>query len=157
RGARDVDSPVGRGRHAVQLAGSLVASGLIAVAVLWATYGFRYAARPEGLQINPPFAACVQQLSPAEAQILSGVAWWPLLPESYLYGLVIVQTAADAYTSYVLGRVYPHGVWFYFPVAFAIKSTLAFLALLGLSIFAIATRRFTRWREIMFLSIPPAF
>ena len=33
-----------------------------------------------------------------------------------------VAVCAEAYTSFVLGRVYPHGVWFYFPVALAIKS-----------------------------------
>jgi len=64
---------------------------------------------------------------------------------------------ADFYTSYVLGKIYAHGIWFYFPVAFAIKSTLAFLVLMLLAAVVIATRRLNCWREILFLTIPPFF
>lgn len=149
--------PVGTGRHAGRLAVSLLASVLIAVGVLWASYGFRFAARPYGLQLNPGFAEWVGQLKPLEAYLVSFAARWHLLPESYLYGLATVRLSAEAYTSFVLGTVYPHGVWFYFPVTFVIKSTLAFLVLLGVSIFAIASRKLTGAREILFLTVPPAF
>ena len=151
------DGAVGTGRYAGLLAVSVIASVLIAVGVLWASYGFRFAARPDGLQLNPGFAEWVGQLKPFEAHLVSFAARWHLLPESYLYGLAAVRLSAEAYTSFVLGRVYPHGVWFYFPVAFAIKSTLAFLFLLGISVFAIATRKLTGAREILFLTVPPAF
>ena len=80
-----------------------------------------------------------------------------LLPESYLYGLVDVKLTANYYTSYVLGKVYAHGVWFYFPVAFLIKSTVGVLALFLLSLFVIATRRLKRGREILFLVVPVIF
>lgn len=151
------DGAVGTGRYAGLLAVSVIASVLIAVGVLWASYGFRFAARPDGLQLNPGFAEWVGQLKPFEAHLVSFAARWHLLPESYLYGLAAVRLSAEAYTSFVLGRVYPHGVWFYFPVAFAIKSTLAFLVLLGISVFAIASRKLTGAREILFLTVPPAF
>lgn len=57
----------------------------------------------------------------------------------------------------MLGKVYAHGVWFYFPVAFLIKSTVGVLALFLLSLGIIATRRVDRWREILFLVIPAVF
>src|SRR5882762_1471594 len=148
---------VGTGRHAGRLAISVIASVVIAIGVLWASYGFRFAARPYGLQLNPGFAEWVGQLKPFEAHLVSFAARWHLLPQSYLYGLAAVRLSAEAYTSFVLGTVYPHGVWFYFPVTFAIKSTLAFLILLGISIFAIATRKLTGAREILFLTVPPVF
>jgi hypothetical protein len=47
-------------------------------------------------------------------------------------------------------------MWFYFPLAFSIKATVATLIFLPLIIYAIATRRLRGWREILFLSIPPA-
>jgi 4-amino-4-deoxy-L-arabinose transferase-like glycosyltransferase len=144
-------------RHAGRLAGSVIVSVLIAVVVLWASYGFRFAARPDGLQLNPGFAEWVGQLKPIEAHLVSFAGQWHLLPESYLYGLAAVRLSAETYTSFVLGTVYPHGVWFYFPITFAIKSTLPFLLLLGISIFAIATRKLTGAREILFLTVPPAF
>jgi hypothetical protein len=99
----------------------------------------------------------VQGLKPHEAWIISAMARSHVLPESYLYGLADVRLTADFYTTYLLGKIYAHGVWFYFPVVFSIKSTLALLALLLLAVVAIATRRLNCWREILFLIIPPVF
>jgi hypothetical protein len=64
---------------------------------------------------------------------------------------------SDFYASFLLGKVYPHGVWFYFPMAFVIKSSLSLMLLLGIAIWAIAARRLTGWREILFLTVPPIF
>src|SRR5215472_15218073 len=36
--------------------------------------------------------------------------------------------------TFILGRTYPHGMWFYFPVVFALQSSLAFLLLLFVSL-----------------------
>lgn len=143
-------------RRTARLALALVAIATIAVALLWACYGFRYQARPDGLAMNPPLAAFAQGLRPFDAWLISTCARWHLLPESYLYGLVDVRKMVDWYPSYIFGKVYPHGVWFYFPSAFAIKSTIPFLALLVLAMVAIATRKLKAWREILFLTIPAA-
>jgi hypothetical protein len=151
------ETAAGSGKRALRLAASLVAVTAVALAVLWAFYGFRYQARPDGLQLNPPLAVYAGWLKPHEAWAVSTMARWHVLPESYLYGLTDVRLTADFYTSYLLGRIYPHGVWFYFPVAFLIKSTLAFLALFLLAVVAVATRRLNRWREVLFLTVPPAF
>jgi tetratricopeptide (TPR) repeat protein len=147
-----------RGKWTLHLAGAIVGMSLIAIAILWAFYGFRYQAREAGLQLNPTLPQYLQQLSrPREAHILAAVAHWHLFPESYIYGLADVRIMGDFYTSYIFGKVYPHGVWFYFPAAFVIKSTLAFLILLGLAIWVIASGKLTGSREILFLTIPPAF
>ena len=145
------------GRHALKILGSLVLITLIGWVVLWSFYRFRYEARPGGLQLNPPLAEYVKGLKPHEAWPVSTMARLRLLPESYLYGLVDVRLTANYYTSYLLGNVYAHGVWFYFPVAFLIKSTLGVLALSLLTLGAIATRRVDRGREIVFLVVPPIF
>jgi hypothetical protein len=148
-------SPAKRAR---QLALALVAISAIAITILWSAYGFRYQARAEGRQLNPPLSEYVQWLSrPHEVRLLQTVARFHLLPESYIYGLADVRLMSDFYTSFLLGKVYPHGVWFYFPVAFVIKSSLSFLLLLLITIWAIAARRLTAWREIIFLTIPPVF
>lgn len=54
----------------------------------------------------------------------------------YLQGVVGFGLTALSRPTYLLGRVYPHGVWFYFPVLFLLKSQLAFLLLLALSLVA---------------------
>jgi hypothetical protein len=147
-----------RGTQIRRFAVALVTIGAISVAILWAFYGFRYQARPDGLQLNPLMAESLSNLSrPHEAHLLATVARWHLLPESYIYGLADVRIMSDFYTSFIFGKTYPHGVWFYFPAAFLIKSTLTFLILLVVAKWAVFTKRFTAWREIFFLSMPPVF
>ena len=146
------------GKRAWQLAIALAAIGAVALVILWAAYGFRYAARAEGRQLNPPLSSFVQTLSrPREVLLLQTVAHFHLLPESYIYGLADVRIMSDFYTSFLLGRIYPHGVWFYFPVAFAIKSSLSFLILLIIALWTVASGRLTASREILVLTIPPVF
>ncbi|HEY2119413.1 MAG TPA: glycosyltransferase family 39 protein [Candidatus Acidoferrum sp.] len=147
-----------RGQRARRFAGTFVLASVIAIAILWAFYGFRYAARPAPLQLNPPFAEFVNQLqSRSDVWLLSTVGRLHLLPESYLFGLADVRYMSYAYTSFLFGKIYPHGVWFYFPAAFAIKSSLTFLLLFLLSLWAIVRSRLKGRREILFLTIPPAF
>ena len=51
----------------------------------------------------------------------------------YLRGLLGFAFSAVSRPTYILGHAYPHGVWFYFPVLFVLKSPLAFLLLLYLA------------------------
>jgi 4-amino-4-deoxy-L-arabinose transferase-like glycosyltransferase len=142
--------------QALRLASVFVIAGLIAVAIMWIGYGFRYSARPAGMQINPPLESTLGNLSPLEGKAITMMARWKVLPESWLYGLADVRSVANVWPSYMFGKVYAHGVWFYFPVAFVIKATLTTLIFLPLIVYAIATRKLRGWREILFLSIPPA-
>jgi Dolichyl-phosphate-mannose-protein mannosyltransferase len=144
--------------HALRLTFAIVAISAIGVAVLWASHGFRYAARPAGLQLNPTLAEFIPQLSRRhDAALISFFARWHLLPESYLYGLVDVRNMSDFYPTYLLGKPYPHGVWYYFPVVFLIKSTVGFLALLLVAVGALIKRKVVISREVLFLTIPPVF
>ena len=145
-----------RGRRTLQMVRSLALIGVIAVGVLWAFYGFRYAARPEGLRLDPSLADYVHPLKGIEAKGIMLMARLHLLPESYLYGLADVRAMANGMPSYIFGQVYEHGVWFYFPAVLVIKSTLGFLALVALAFVGIPVGRFRRWREILFLLIPAA-
>ena len=145
-----------RSHQAVRLASVFVVAGLIAVGIIWAGYGFRYSARPAGLQINPPLESTLGNLSPIEGKAVTIMAHRKVLPESWLYGLADVRSVANVWPSYMFGKVYAHGVWFYFPVAFVIKATVTTLLFLPLILYAIATRNLRSWREILFLSLPPA-
>jgi hypothetical protein len=51
----------------------------------------------------------------------------------FLRGLITFAFTASRGT-FILGHSYPHGEWFYFPVVFVLKSPLAFLALLLLTL-----------------------
>ena len=56
-----------------------------------------------------------------------------LMPAAvYLGGAVLVLFSFSRAT-FLLGRAYPHGVWFYYPVVFALKAAPGFLALLAVA------------------------
>jgi hypothetical protein len=142
-------------KYASRLALAFLVISLISVTVLWSWYGFRYAAREGGLQLNPAMTAQLHRVpSPFFANVLGVFARWHLLPESYIYGFAHVLFQSKAFHSFLLGTTYPHPVWFYFPIAMLIKSTLTFLILLGIAVWATATGRFRRHREILYMIIP---
>ena len=153
---RRYESDETRLRQAARFASAFVLAGIIAVAIMWAGYGFRYSARPAGQQIVPPLESTLGNLSPIEGKAVTMMAHWKLLPESWLFGLADVRSVANVWPSYIFGKVYAHGVWFYFPLAFVIKATLATLIFLPLIFYAIATRKLRGWREILFITVPPA-
>ena len=149
----------GRGkrmRQALHLCGALAAIVVIATAVLWAFYGFRYAARPGDLSLNPSFASYTQNLSRFDSAGLRGIARLHLLPESYLMGLADVKHMAESYPTYIFGTVHAHGVWYYFPSVILIKTTLGLLLLNALAIWAALTGQLGRARETVWLLAPGA-
>jgi hypothetical protein len=110
------------------------------------------------MQMSPPLAELQKDLNrPVEQQIVSSLARLRLLPEAYLYGLVEIRKFADSMPSYLFGKIYLRGRWFYFPLAFLIKSTAPFLIMIALSAVTIVFYQFTARREILFLVAPTVF
>lgn len=142
---------------ALRLSAATVVIALMAVTVLWAFYGFRYAATPDGNQIVPPTAAFLQGLhQPLEAGTIAFAERHHLLPEAYLYGLTdVLILSKQGRPMYLFGHTYPVGKWFYFPAAFLIKSTLGLLVLLALLPFTRTLWRTEFRREVVFLALPP--
>ena len=146
-----------RSRTALRLGGALAAIVVLGVTVLWAFYGFRYAARPAGLALSTSLADYTHELSSFNSKAVLFIAHLHLLPESYLMGLVDVKRMAQFYSSFVFGKLYAHGLWWYFPVVLLIKTTLGLLALLALTAVAIFTGCFRgKRREILYLLVPAA-
>lgn len=143
-----------RFRTALRLKGAFCVIVVLGVLVLWSFYGFRYAARPAGLQMSTTLAQYVAPLGPTVATIINGIGNMHLLPESYLIGLVDVARMAEFYPTFLFGHNYAHGVWWYFPSVIIIKTTLGFLALTLLAFFALATRKLKLGREFVFLLTP---
>src|ERR1700730_15915067 len=86
-----------RKRMAGTLFGGLAAIVVVAVAVLWAFYGFRYAARPAGLVMNPTLSEYAAPLTGVNSWVIGHLADWRLLPESYLMGITDIHYAAQQY------------------------------------------------------------
>jgi len=88
-------------------------------------------------------------------QSLAAAAPWLRLPlpDTWLGGLdrQLVESQAGTTPAYLLGRVLPRAVWYYFPLAFLFKWPLGFLgALLARARLALARRR----RRGGFLAVP---
>lgn len=178
RAARKLPEPEEPGKTrrltVLRLTGALVAIAAIAFTVLWSFYEFRYAARPQNGELVPPTAVFLQELN-APGRLARGPASGPtaaghsslqagvigfferhhLLPEAYLYGLTDIAILTQrGRLSFVLGKLYLEGPWFYFPVAFVIKTTLALMVLLILLIWAKDLRRRELRRALLFMTAP---
>jgi len=130
----------------------------IAILVLWGFYRFRFTARPDGLPLWSGFATYAGLLKSRIAPwTLITAGRYKLLPQSYLFGLIDVMiVTAGPRMAFLLGRLHPHAVWYYFPVAFVIKSTLGFLALLILGMVVIKAWAGQSYLKAAYLLIPPA-
>jgi hypothetical protein len=73
-------------------------------------------------------------------------------PWLFLRGLAMVVLTGNRPT-FILGRAYPHGIWFYFPVLFVLKSTPGFLGLLAVALAVAWTGKRLGWSPV----IPEAF
>jgi 4-amino-4-deoxy-L-arabinose transferase-like glycosyltransferase len=144
-----------RKRTALRLTGGFIAIVFLSVLVLWSFYGFRYTARPAGMEFGTSVAQYAKPLPHFESAGVVAVSRLHLLPESYLVGLIDVKRASVDYPTFLLGKVYPHGQWDYFPFVILIKTTLGLLLLVALATFATVRGKLTRRRELVYALAPP--
>jgi len=113
------------------LAAVLLAQALLAAAVVWAAYGFRYAAIPDA---GPHDRLIESWQSLADknnaARTLKLVAEFRLLPEAYLHGVAYTLAHADSRMAFMAGHYSGTGWRTYFPFCFAVKNPLSWLTLL---------------------------
>jgi hypothetical protein len=146
-------------RRLIQRTAVFAAFFLIGLTILWGFYEFRYRAVPgaESTSISigdyikengrPEMAASI----PAKVTELVGETH--AFPESYTLGMADV-IAWGSRNTFIFDRSYPTGKWFYFPVSFSVKSSVALLLLLPTGfLFAFFSRE--KWREMLFLLVPP--
>lgn len=144
------------GRDAARMLAGLVAISAIALFVLWGMYSFRYAMHPAGVLM--PSLADEMGTAPSAMKIfITFCAHHHLLPESYLFGLADVRKVGLHMPAYIFGKLYAHGEWFYFPAILSLKWSVGVLGLLALAIYAFATGRVRRPRELFFMTLPAVF
>ena len=143
----------GLNRRLLRYAGALSIVAVIAFSVLWAGYGFRYAARPAGAAVWIPPKLPIAHGGMA-TKVIPALKQGHVLPEAYLVGLQdIVVNSEVGVGSFLLGTFYPKGSWFYFPVAATIKFTLPVLLMLVVSVVSWRYWR-SKSRELLFLILP---
>jgi len=124
-GRRPIETPWGRFTF---FAGLGIAHAVVAWAVIWACFGFRYSAFAPDLPAAQKFFVAWPQVLP------DGGVWrvffdvtreHHLLPEAYLQGFAYVLRAAQERGAFAAGQFSTTGWWWFFPYAFAVKSSLA--------------------------------
>jgi Dolichyl-phosphate-mannose-protein mannosyltransferase len=152
RPAEDASHPVSAKRTAARFAIALVVMAVVSYAMLWAFYGFRYAARPGGPPILPSLNAYAAGIANTfERATILFCARHHLLPEAYLYGWIDILQIPGARAMFLFGKLYSSTHWYMFPAAFLLKTTLTLLILLACVPLA---RLWRRSREFLFLTIP---
>ena len=125
-----------RGRRALgALLAASVAALLIAVAVIWSAYGFHFTGLRSPGTYNHAWSDYGGGL------VVQAVGWarnLHLLPDPWLQGFAHTAHFAGGRPAFFLGDYGTNGWTAFFPVAFALKTTLPALALLALAAVALA-------------------
>ena len=132
-----------RGQSRPRIAFQAIAASLVALVVVNAAYYFQRGALLEG-----DLSYIAFQSPSFSGAVASGVwALSNLVPGSYLLGLYQVWVHnRNGHLASVLGRYGYRGWWYYFPVAFALKTTIPFL-LASIAALAWAARRLFLGRD----------
>jgi hypothetical protein len=121
---------------------------------IWAVYGFRYrATTATATRFAFEFEkdARIQQAAPSLSQATRWVTAHRLLPQAYAEGFLLGQAKAKVRAGFLAGEYSTKGWWYYFPIAFLIKTPLVVTALLVLGI-GVCIRR---WRYDRLFAIVP--
>ena len=125
---------------------SALGHGLVAMAVIWLFYGFRYSA------FNPALPPADHFIRPWEVldlhlglpgQVLRAFAAVHALPEAFLYGFAYVLETAQVRSAFLNGDYSTSGWPSFFPWAFTLKTTLPVLTATAL-VAGLAARRWVR-------------
>lgn len=126
-----------------------IAAGTLALGVIWAAYGFRATATPDGLDPSGwDWTRHTQSHSGVIGQFVRAAHEHHWLPDGWSYGLSYVHRANQARPAFLAGAYSPVGWREFFPVAFLVKTTLAAQALLLLGLllpWRARRRRTPRW------------
>jgi hypothetical protein len=137
-----------RGGRLARLAVCLFAMGVVALAVIWASYLFRWRVSPD-----PQVEAMLdwdgnwpsQRLASAAATLARGSG---LLPEAYLFGVLKVFAHAEARPAFLMGERSQDGFRRYYLASLGLKTPLGLFGLLGIGLLTWRSHRaggLTEW------------
>jgi len=117
-------------------AGQAALAVLVCVLSMWAVYRFRFEALSGGALDEVSFY--VRGHAPSLAAYLHAV---PLPMPDLFAGIVqVLMHNAEGHEAFLLGEYGSQGWWYYFPVAIAVKTPIAFLLLAVASLFLVTRR-----------------
>jgi hypothetical protein len=135
---------------------SALGHGAVAALVIWAFFGFRFAAANPAL---PPFEHFIRPWEWLDSnlgiagKILRGIAAAHLLPEGYIYGFAYVLETAQIRSAFLNGEFSTTGWPSFFVWAFALKTTLPLLFASGAAFGLLARRTRGEWYRFAPLAV----
>jgi len=140
-------------RRAPTAAGVVVGMAVSAYLLLWACYGFRFAASPDPAQVFD-----WDRVQPGNRLVTAAALTareHHLLPEALLYGFLRFFKAQETRPAFLLGEVSEAGWWYYFPVTFLVKTPIPLLVGIAAAGIAAVRRRDDEAVRAWFLWLPP--
>ena len=135
-----------------RVAAALAIIGALAWGVVWAGYGFRYAATTD-----PDYRLEWESLTLDDGPVGRAISWAKerrAAPEAFLYGLATARVEATERRAFLNGEQSVTGWWYFFPEAFLLKTPPALLVLLTWVVFAGIRRTRTRSFDGWYLAVP---
>jgi cytochrome c-type biogenesis protein CcmH/NrfG len=141
-------------RMAAAIAAAMI---VVAIATIWAAYGFRYLPSDTAgwaFDFTTPPAGSGGSIA---GEVAGWIDRYRLLPNAYTQGFVYAQSSSQQMPSFLAGQRSADGWWYYFPLAFLIKTPLALLLLSAAGLLAALAdvRRVGAWR-LAVLFVPAA-
>jgi cytochrome c-type biogenesis protein CcmH/NrfG len=137
-------------------AASLAVAAAVTFAAVWAIYGFRYApSASAGWIVDFTQAPAMR----SQAPVLVGLGDWldahRILPNAFIQGFVYSRVSSQQMPAFLAGHISADGWWYYFPIAFLIKtpSALILLFIAGLVVY-VTRRRELRVANELFVLVP---
>jgi hypothetical protein len=123
---------------------------------IWAVYRFRFAPTPDGLALSRfESTGLMKEHAPTITALMDWVSDHRLLPNAYANGFAVNRVKMLGRPAFLAGHVSDTGWWYYFPIAFLIKTPLTVLALFGLSLCWIGRQWNGVPRVRVYLLLPP--
>ncbi len=128
----------GRWRQAGILLAAMLVQGALVILMIWAIFGFRYAAFAHPSDQDRFFAVWPPMIQAIgfPGAVIQLAKDHHLLPEAFLYGLTFVLRFAAERRSFLNGDWSLTGWWYFFPYAFLVKTALSSLVVMGLAAIA---------------------
>jgi hypothetical protein len=141
----------------IRVAGAVAALMIAtAVAAIWMTYGFRFLPS-ESPDWAFSFDTDLARSQPTLAALAAWVDGHHLLPNAYTQGLLYSQSSLQVMPAFLAGQRSTDGWWYYFPIAFLIKTPIALILLLALGLFVCVARfRTLGAMPLAFVGVPIA-
>jgi len=142
-------------RRFVVMGSVLLLLAVTCYAGIWGAYRFRQSPTPsEPHRYEWHSQDYVRERIPGLVKLVERVDALGLLPNAYLEGFLLGQANAHERTAYLGGHYSVTGWWYYFPVAFLLKTPMALLLLFFAGLGIVLARWRTQGRKLVYVLVP---